>query len=315
MKWPIFIGVLSLSLMSCSVVNKVGTSAMSGIMLQGSGELMREARFENFKQAAIPNLKMLEGLWFADQDNQKLLTLLIKGYAGFAYAVNETEFLEDKIQGLKNSIHKQRAIYHYEKSVYYGVKYLELKGISGEKFWSTSFPNFLKDNSSRLNADDSVAIFYFAQALGGSINLQRKNISKLPYFSHVKALSGWACQINPHLEFGACGQMKGILAASTPRILGGNMEDASKEFKKQIKDYPQNYLSSLNYMQYYLIPMYMEDEFFSMLKIVEGKLKSWSESITSARSAVKVEKPEFNLFNSVAQKRLEIFKKYKKIIF
>ena len=66
--------------------------------------------------------------------------------------------------------------------------------------------------------------------------------------------------------------MKGILAASTPRILGGNMEDASKEFKKQIKDYPQNYLSSLNYMQYYLIPMYMEDEFFSMLKIVEGKL-------------------------------------------
>lgn len=310
--------VISLFLLlfsSCSMVQKVGINSVADVLKDGSGEILTESNLVLFEQAAPANLKMLEGLWFADKGNTKLLTLLIKGYSGYAYAIHETEFLKDQLSGKKSSFSKTNAIVSYEKSVFYGIKYLELKGIALKDFTSKSFPENSASILEKLGREDRVAMLYFAQALGASANLQRTNVSKLSYLNHVKSILNWTCKEGEDLEYGACGLFSAVIEASTPRIMGGNISKAQKLFKTYINKYPNNFLARINHLQYYLVPMFEEDEFAAELKKLKSELGKWRMKVDNGLKRDSVEDPQFNLFNAMAERRLSFYWKKRKTIF
>ena len=304
--------------MGCSMINKMAVRTTVGVVEQGSDELLTEGNWEFFKASAPGNIKLLEGLWFADQGNEKLLALLIKGHAAYAFAVQETEALNDILLEESNSPKRTQAILHYEKAIFYGVKYLEENGIKEEEFFAKDFSIKLsKKFDQKLGDEDLVAIFYFAQALGSSINLQRSNVTKMGQLAHVKSLLNWVCKRDPSLERGSCGLFQSVIEASTPTLLGGSQDRAKEMFQKVIKQQPYNLMARLSYIQYHLIPMLEEDEFEAEMAKLERDINIWFKGIKDQSQKVSPYKnhPDFNLFNAMAKKRYESMAALKKEIF
>lgn len=306
-------------LASCSLLNKAALRTTGDVIESGANESMTEGNWENFKIATPGNLKMLEGLWYADQENKTLLTLLIKGYSAYAFAVAETQALSGMLLDEPREERIDQAILYYEKAIFYGEKYLSVRGIEPGEFWEASFPAKLNTRfDDELSRDDYVAILYLGQAIGSSINLQRDNIVKMSYMNHAFKTIQWVCGKDPDLEFGSCGLFQAVLTASVPSMLGGSQDEAKKQFQLLMKKMPYNLLVHLGYIQYHLIPMMAEDEFDSEVKKLSSKINSWfmaQKGVKTQKNAIYRKHREANLYNAIARERLKIISKHEKELF
>lgn len=300
---------------SCSLVNRVAVKTTGSVIKEGSDEILTENNWHHFVQAAPANLKLIEGLWFSDQENKELLTLLIKGYGAYGFAATETMALKDILLEKEASFYKEQTLMHYQKAIYYGEKLLALKGIKKDEFWDKSFPEKLKKSfDSKMSDSDLVGLFYFAQALGSSINLQRQNVAMMSKMNHVMKTFEWICERQPDIEYNGCDLFDAIMAASVPSIMGGSQAKARKLFQKLIKKQPANLLAQLSYLQYHVVPMMEEEEFNLIVKELEQKLGSWRAlQFGQERKDNKVfsKRRYFNLYNSIAAERLKVIKSLK----
>ncbi|MBT4790989.1 MAG: hypothetical protein HON90_05420 [Halobacteriovoraceae bacterium] len=280
--------------------------------------MLTEGNWHHFNRSVPANLKLIEGLWYGDKENKKLLTMLIKGYAAYGFATFETKGLAAIVEEEK-SFDVEQAILMYEKAIYYGFEYLKLAGISQSTFMHKSFATQLSDRFLATFAeDDLVPLFYFAQALGSSINLQRQNVNRMGYISHVKAMMNWVCKLNPKLERGSCQLFKAIILASTPTLLGGSPKKGKKAFMDLIKHQRYNLLARLSYIQYSIIPMLDEDAFKQQMKILRKDLKLWRSYLygTDNMSTKNFkENRHFNLYNSIANEKYKVLKNLEKELF
>jgi hypothetical protein len=304
---------------ACSLIDKIAIKTTGSVITSGSDELLTESNWFYFEKAVPANLKMMEGLWFSDQSNKEILSSLVKGFGAHAFAINETKSLKDIIEDNSESFEITQTILYYEKAIFYGFKYLEESGITQDEFMDKSFSFSLKKKfDETFDEDDHIAILYFAQSLGSSINLQRENVSKLGYFNHVKAMLNWVCSANPNIERGSCKLFDAVIEASTSGVLGGKMEIAKKKFKQVMLDQPYNLLAKLSYVQYYVVPMLEEDEFSVLMESLGKDLNIWQNlqmGNSSKRSVIYEKNREFNLFNSIANERYKTLLKMRKLIF
>lgn len=300
------------------MVKSTALNITGSLIEQGSDEVFTESNLEYFKAAIPGNLKLLEGLWYGDQDNEVLLLMLIKGHAGHTFAAVETAAFKD-IMLDKYSALKEQTILGYQKSIFYGEKYLALKGISKNEFYQKDFPSILKKQfEKKISKEDYPAIFYFAQALGSSINLQRDNVSKMSYLNHVKLMLEWVCHKNPNLENGNCELFQGIMEASTPTLLGGKPALAKNILLNLIKKYPENLLIRLSYIQYHLIPLLEEDEYTIEMQRLGLDLTAWYQLQLGHEGKDNIQFKnfrKFNLYNAVAKERYKVLKNIEKEIF
>jgi len=306
-------------LCSCSLVNRFALRTTASVINSGSDEILTEGNWENFKMGAPANLKLLEGLWYSDQGNKKLLTLLIKGYSAYAFGVSETEITTDFALDELDSEKTSQSVLFYEKAVFYGEKYLSASGIKLEDFWKVSFPTELADKfDSTFSKKDYVALLYLGQAIGSSINLQRSNIVKMSFMNHSFKLIEWVCSKAPEIEHNSCQLFRAVLTASMPSVMGGSQPRARTQFKKMMKEMPYNLLVHLGFIQYHIIPMLEEDEYKAEMGKLEDKLASWFSlqlGTKNTKNKLYQEHREFNLFNAIAKKRFEEIRKVEKDIF
>jgi hypothetical protein len=291
----------------------------ASVIKAGSDEVLTEGNWEHFSEAVPGNLKLIEGLWYSDPTNKSLLLMLIKGYGAYGFASKETIALKDIIEEEDESPAIDQAILIYEKAIFYGVKYLELSGISQDQFYNKSFSTKIsKEFSRKFSSDDYTAILYFAQAMGSSINIQRQNVSKMALLSHVKAMLGWVCEKDPEIERGSCGLFNAVIEASTPTLLGGSQKRAKKLFKKLIKKQPYNLLARISYVQYHLIPLLEEEEFSVEMESLKKDIDTWYSYVKGSRSGrtkLFERNRDFNLYNSIAKKKYSVLMKLRKDIF
>jgi hypothetical protein len=305
---------------SCSLVKTTAINSTAGIMQDGSGVLNQQGDWEQFRSSASASLTMLEGFWFADQSNTKLLSLLIKGYGGLGFGVNETLALDDQLADREDSSAKLSAIRNYTKSYDFGIRFMQEKGISEkqlhDKNGANLIPKLLKEN---LNEDDKIAAFYFAQSWGGLINLQRANVSLLSKLPNVKAIMDWVCKDDMDFEFGSCKLFYAFYEAGRPVMLGGNPQKGRELFEKYIDSSPLNLLARVSFIQFYIIPMMDETLYAKQAEFLKKEFLLWEESLNlgtrKKQNQKYVENKDFNLFNSIAKKRFEIIEKHKKDIF
>lgn len=290
----------------------------SELIRDGSDELFTEGNYSYLKQAVPANLKLMEGLWYGNQENEVLLVALIKGHAGHTYAVLETAAYKDILLD-EESAAKERVLLGYEKAIFYGIKLLELKGIPKNRFYHKDFAFKIPGVFDEMMSEaDYPGIFYFAQALGSSINLQRDNIAKVAHLEHVKQMLKWVCSKNPHLEHDSCGLFQAVMESNTPRVLGGDIKKAKSLLIEVKKQFPENLLAHLSYIQFYLIPMLNEDEYKQEMKKLKKDLSAWYELQLGRESNLNkryAKKKIFNLFNAVTQERYKILKEIEKEIF
>ena len=312
--------ILVLSLIffsSCSSMKKLAISNSVGVLEEGEKALNNEASYAFIKESALANIKTLEALHYASPEDEELISLLIKGYAGYSFAVLETEAFSDILLERSESEKIQLLKAGYTKAINFGIKYFELNGIKRKDLLSKNGMKLIEENISSPNSSDLKAMFFFAQALAGIFNLEKQNMYLLGSTPLVVGLMENVCGLKPNFENGACDLFQAVFEATKPAIMGGDIEKANKLFKNAFEKSPKNLLNSVTYMQYSLIPMMEEDEAYKVLKDLDKKFvdfdrqNNFGELIKKESSFPK----ELNLYNAIAKERFEKIKKLKKQLF
>ncbi len=314
--------VLSISF-SCGSINKMAVSTTADLAYQGAVDMERERDWDSFQQSALPNLKFLEGMRENAPTNEKLLALLVKGFASYAFGVYETLHLAESFDSKNQGHNKQKAIHYYSKAWSYGLSFLRSKGIEySDLLKNMNAENGVKGLLSKelgQSSEEKDIILFSAQALGGMINLQKNNMKIVASLPLVKAMFDWVCEKDPSINFGACQIFYGAYESGRPKFLGGNPEKGQDIFFEAMKKFPDNQLIKVAYFEYFAIPLAKEKEY----KSVKGKadeffakdetLLRWDPSNLTEFERKKDDR--LNLYNAIAKKRFETIKRFEKEIF
>lgn len=309
--------LLLLVLVGCSSIQRMAIRSSTPVFKKSSDLLVTESNWDFFKESAPANIKFLEMLSLQDPENVELKGLLIKGYAGYAFAVPETLFFGDTVSGKEDSPWKREAIFHYTRALDYGLEYLERKGIKREDLISMDEQELSKKIKEKIGEDDVVAVLYTAQALGSLINLQKDNVALVTQIPKVKLLFDRVCEINPNVDSGVCEIFNAQYEASRPRMLGGNPVKAEENYLLTIKKYPKHLLVRINYIQFLLLPSFEEQKYEEQASVLKEEFSKWEDlnRDTLKNTSEYRDVPHLNLFNAIARKRFEFIEKNKKKIF
>ncbi|MBF0297410.1 MAG: hypothetical protein HQK51_01745 [Oligoflexia bacterium] len=319
--------LLLLFLTSCSSIEVMSAKVSGSIFKKASLEIENEKNLSIFKEATPAHLKLMEGLLYLYPQEMDLLSTLTKSYTAYALLADESDLIEYELtQGPKFNEKKEAAIKNYSKALTYGLRYLELKNIVFSDLMKNSndLNKMLELLTNNLNVEDENGdielVFFLAQSMGGLINLQKNKPEFLSMLPIVKTLFDWVCVKKPNFYNGGCDLFYGVYEMGRPPMLGGNPEKGKAYFLKAIKENPQNLFIRAMFLQYYYWRMNDEDGFKIEIAKLESELVKFEQQ-TKWTPTKEIEKfvPDFdsrlNLFNSVAQKRFEIFKRNEKTVF
>jgi TRAP transporter T-component len=306
---------LLFALTGCSLQKMALRSATPVFEKTGSG-IMKEGNWDFFEASSPANLKFMELIWEQDRDNLRLLSVLIKSYAGYAFGVHETLAFQDELMGVEDSESKKNAILFYTRALDYGLLYLKEKGISPNDLLSSDETEIIK-KLNQLDENDTTALLYTGQSWGSLINLQKDNIALVSQVPKVKLLFDRVCEIKPDIDHNVCDIFYAQYESSRPKMLGGNPEKGEELFLKAMARYPQNLLIRMNYVQYVLVPAMDSEKYEKEAAFLTEEFAKWGdlnrdnlENVSPYRDA-----PELNLYNAIAKKRFLIIEKNKKKIF
>lgn len=304
-------------LSGCGTIRKLGIRSATPMFTKSSDELTRENSWEFFKDSAPGNLKFLELLYLQDPNNLSLLSVLIKGYSGYAFAVPETLAYGDELAGVEDSPWKQQAIVHYTRALDYGLDYLSKKDISRGDLLNSDEKKLSDLLSKELDKDDLTAVLFTAQAWGSLVNLQKDNVALVAQVPKIKAMFDWVCSTDPKIENGVCDIFYAQYEASRPRMLGGDPKKAEELYLAAIKNRPHHLLMRIGYIQYLIIPGFEQEKYEKLSAELKSEIDKWgnlNRDSLDDTSDYKYDR-QINLYNAIAKKRFELMEKNKKKIF
>ena len=309
--------MLALGLIGCSSIQKTALRGASPLFVEGAEKLVLERNWDFFKDSSPGNLKFLEMLYLQDTDNLRLLSTLVKSYAGYAYAVPETLAFGDELAGIEGSLHKQNAISLYTRSFDYGLDYLHKKGIQRDDLLTKDEAELNKMLDQKMGRSDFTAILFLAQSWASLINLQKDNVALVGHVPKVKVLFDWVCKQDHEIEHGVCDIFEAQYEASRPRMLGGSPEKAKELYRKAINKYPRHLLIRLSYIQFSVLPAFEQSTYEIESKALVEEFTKWEnlnrDNLEDNSEYKAVE--HLNLYNAIARKRFELIELNKKKIF
>ena len=312
---PFYLLPLFFGLMSCSL-QKMALRSTTPVFQKSSEGMMKEGNWDFFRASSPGNIKFLELIWMQDRDNDKLLSVLIKSYSGYAFAVPETLFMGDSLSGNDESQWKNETINFYTRALDYGIQYLNKKGITRKDLLSNDTKK-LSQQLEKLGSDDLMAVLYTGQSWGSLINLQKDNIVLVSQVANVKALFDFVCSKQPEIDNNICDIFYGQYFSARPKMLGGDPEKGEKLFLTAIKKHPKNLLIRLSYIQNVIVPSMDLEKYEKHSSILLEEIKKWENM---NRENLKDESPyrnqkDLNLYNAIAKERLQLIENNKKSIF
>lgn len=313
MAWYLVPFILALG--GCSL-QKMALRQSTPVFEKSSDGMMKEGDWDFFKAATPSNLKSMELIWMQDPENLKLLSVLTRSYAAYAFVVHETLAFEADLAGIDDSIAKKDAITFYTRTLDFGLLYLDKKGISRKDLLENDDKKLI-EKLNKMDEEDANALLYTAQAWGSLINLQKDNVALVSQIPKVKVLFDRVCKIKPDIDQNVCDIFFAQYEASRPKMLGGNPQNAEKLYLAAIQKYPNNLLIRTNYIQYLLLPGFESEKYEQQATVLREELAKWGDL---NRDTLENHSPykdfqDLNLYNSVAKKRFLIIEKYKSKIF
>lgn len=301
----------------------MAVSGSSGLLYSASSDLETESNYDMFKIGVPGNLLLVEGLLSEAPENQNILSTLTKGYAGYAFAINETDMLNEEWGELKTELGKSQALFNYTRAFHFGLRYLkihkiELSALIAKINEPQGIIHFL---DRRLSADkrDLEVTLFTAQSFAALINLQKDNISLVAQLPVAKAMFDWVCMKDPKINYGTCDIFYGAYEAGRPKMLGGNPEKGKDIFLRAIENHPHNWLIRMSYMQYYLIPQNDKEGFDQQVEYFKGKQDEFNAfHVYSSEFAKEISwsrETHLRFYQSLALKRFELMNKYQKQFF
>ncbi len=313
----------SLLISSCSLLKTSSVNLFGEILTDATKSVEAQNSLDDFEKSTLANLQMAEGLFDLTKNNKKLLMSLIKGYSGYAFVVDETNWMEDSFNDLDFSIHKVNATLHYTKAIKFAEKFLSFYDINYKMLiTASSKQNGIEQllDSKIKDSDETAieAIIYFAQALVSYINLKRDKISLIAQLPVTKGVFDWGCKKKPDIGFGLCDIFYASYYAGRPKMLGGQPSKGKKIFKNLIVNQKHNWLARVVYIQNYLIPMGDKKEYLKQKFFLENATRLHRKNLLWSPNEKNIEafsQPAIRLYQALAIKRFKIIKKFENDLF
>lgn len=310
-------------LTSCSTFNKMAVGGSSDLIYEASNNVLGESNYEVFKSGLAGNLVLIEGLLSQSPKNLNLLATLNKGYAGYAFAVNETDMYEEEWAELKSENGKKQALLNYSRSLNFGVRYLKEKGIEFQEIISRMNEpqgiHQLLDKKLSDDKEDLEVVLFTAQSFAALVNIQKDNMGLVSQLPAAKGMFDWVCLKDPSINYGTCDIFYGAYEAGRPQMLGGNPAKGKEIFLKAIAKHPHNWLIRSSYMQFYLIPQNDEDGFKEQALALKGFHDEFNKYYIYDQN-VKAEaawnrESGMRFYQTLALKRFELMTRFQKQFF
>lgn len=320
----LFMSLMVLFMMvSCGTIKKSAVNATSSILYDGTYEIETDGNWESFKKGLPGNIKFVEGLLYISPDSEKLLASLIKAHSSYAFVVYETMLLDDLLSDSGSRYNLDQTLYHYSKAIAYGERLLGLYNLKYSDLINrvnsnTDLVSFLNN---KLPSDNYIleAIAFMAQSMAGIINLQKHKVMMVAQLPVTKALFDWVCIQKPDVNYGACDIFYGAYESGRPKTLGGNPKKGKKHFLSAIKKWPSNWLARVAYIQYYIIPMFLEREYKEQSFVLDQATKAHYNEMMwkpgEKKNKLDFKEKHLRIYQALAIKRFEIIKKYEKELF
>ena len=209
-------------------------------------------------KASIPsNLKLMEGLLKNDPNNNKILTTLSMGFAGYALLFVESEDSE-------------RASLLYLRALDYGIRALGDKGAPLHN--RDSGPEPMKAALRTMDQSDLEALFWTTLSWNAWINLNLDKPSALAQLSVSEACLKRILELDECFFYGAPHILMGASLAARPPLLGGNPEKAKGHFEKAMQQtHRKFYLAQVYFAKYYAVRVQNKELFVrSLAEVIHG---------------------------------------------
>jgi hypothetical protein len=304
---------------SCGSLSKTGLEMATPLLYQSSKSAEKDHDYKIMGAALPGDVKLVEGLLEILPENDDLLVTVIKSYAAQAYAFDEVEYLDEKFAEIDEGEAKKNALINYSKAIRYGQQFFKKHGIELEQLQqkineSKEVEKILSTKLSEKDRDVE-GVLFFAQSLGGMINLNRDRIDYLSYLPLVKKMFDWVCEKKPDINFGACFIFNGLYYVGRPAMLGGDPILGEKYLVEGMNKYPNNWLIIESYLEHFLIPNGQKEKAEVTWNHLLEREKKLDKIMIWSPNEEGVDRSQVNFYQSLAIERFKVLKKYKKKIF
>ena len=291
-------GILVLSLnWSCSP-RRLVASEMTSLMEAGAASMEQDDDLEMLQQALPANLKLMEALLASDPKNQRLLVLLARLYASYAFLFIEGRIDADQWPSAypqqRNASREElrdTAVRLYTKGKGYALQALAVDHPHAAAHLSkvTQSDAFIRS----LQGQDMGALFWYGFNLSGLINHNRDSVELIAQAHLVERSMKRVLALEPQFYHGTAHLVLLAYYASRSPLMGGNLSLAEKHYQ-QLKALHGDrlLLTDLFFARYYLVQLQDRRRFEQVLTAVVDS------SDSDAR---------FRMLNRVARDRARIY--------
>ena len=204
----------------------------SGIFKVGAPVFEQEADVDVAETSGLAMIKTLEVFNYQNPTNKNFLNLLSRSYATYAFGFLENRMLQYQFSDpAKYQVYFDRAKLFYKKGKGYG---LALLARSDGKLVSALSKGIdpVRKRMKSYSGHEIDGVFWTAFNWGSLINLSKDDIVAVADLVLVEAMMARIVEVKPSFYYGAPYLFYGVYYASRPAMLGGNPEQAKKNFEE-----------------------------------------------------------------------------------
>ncbi len=232
----------------CSM-KSLTTNTVAKISTEGMVALEGETDVKFAREASPALIKTLEVFRYGNLKNVRMLALLSLSYAQYTFGFIEEDILKAHNGSKEHLASLSRAEDFYRRGREFGIAALSRQSHIHKGFKS-SFKKFEKAIK-RTDRGDLPALFWTSFNWASWINLNRDDPMAIVDMPRIEAMIDRVIEIDTNFYYGSAHAFKGIIAASRPKVLGGNPELSRSEFEKALAIAPDYLMTRVLYAQYY----------------------------------------------------------------
>lgn len=290
--------ILSICLCACSA-KKMATNVISEIATDGMAAVEGEEDVELARESALSLIKTLEVLRYGNLKNRDNLVLLSKAYGQYAFAFLEEDMLRHKKGGDDYERAYERAELFYRRGREFGIAAL-IECPAMRKAFKSPFPTFEK-SLKKLSKRHVAALFWTAFNWAGWLNLNADDPTAIVDLPRIEAMTRRAIELDPDFFYGSAHALIATLAASRPKMLGGDPELALNEYNEAIKIASDYLMTKVLFAQYYARQIQDEGLF--------------EQNLNAVLNADILKLPEQRLANEISKRRARLLLDMKERLF
>jgi len=266
---------LALTAQSCSIKN-IMLDEMASVIEKGMPAFEAENDLPFLEKAFPANIKLLETLLVSRPDNGRLLTLLSRMYAGYAFAFFEGRLdraamarPSDPNGGSGVEYHRAALNRYYQKGAEYALLALELSYPGSRKQLSrvTAIESFMN----RLTPKDLPALFWYGFNMGAYVNQNRDSMKAIAKAFPAEKAMLRVVELDETYYHGSAHLFLMINYAARPPMMGGRPEKSLYHYHRLKSVAGEHFLlGDVYFARYYLHRTQNREQFEKMLTSVVG---------------------------------------------